>query len=224
MGRAKSRNAVTTTLSTVVLGLGLAACSSHRSGLPTVPTTGATAAQGNTAAAQGGGGGSNAANPGGGSAAAATDTVLGGGKGCALLSASDVTNAVGIPLPSMLGSVNGGIEGNTAHDSCLWTKDSTGTGADVSVEINTFASGVSTQLATQRKNNQDQADSANQLAANSASVKDAAVGDAGYEIDYTDPADETVWFTKGSKLISVEVNKGHPGAALTLAKLVAGKE
>jgi hypothetical protein len=33
-----------------------------------------------------------------------------------------------------------------------------------------------------------------------------------------------VWSTKGSKLIDVEVNKGLPGAALTLAKIVAGKE
>ena len=33
-----------------------------------------------------------------------------------------------------------------------------------------------------------------------------------------------VWSTKGSKLIDVEVNKGTPGAALTLAKIVAGKE
>jgi hypothetical protein len=211
-------------LGIAVLGLGLAACSSHHSSLPTVPTTGATAAQGNTAAAQAGGGASKAANPAGGSAAAATDTVLGGGKVCGLVSASDVTSAAGIPLPSMLGNISGGMQGNTAHDGCLWTKDSTGRGADVNIAINTFPSGVSTQLATLRAQAQDQVDSLNGQTPNSASVKDASVGDAGWEVDYTTGPDETVWFTKGAKLTQVEVNQGHPGAALTLAKLVAGKE
>jgi hypothetical protein len=125
----------------------------------------------------------------------------------------------------MTGNVGGGMQGNTGHQSCLYTADQTGHGADVDVEINTFASGAKDQLATMNTNQKDQVDSQNQIAAGSAVLKDVSVGDQGFEVDVhaTGANDESVWFVKGDKVVNVEVNSGVAGSALTLAKEVAGK-
>lgn len=179
-----------------------------------------TANTGNTATGGGGAPGNADASSG-----SADSTILGDNPGCHLLSADDVKNAVGKDLPSLLGNVGGGLEGNAGHQSCIYTADDTGHGADVNVEINTFPSTAKDQLSKLRPSQQDQVDSENQIAAGSATLKDASVGDGGFEVDVhaTDVNDESVWFTKGDKVVNVEVSDGHPGGAFQLAQELAGK-
>lgn len=174
------------------------------------------------AAGGGGGGGSGNGNA---SSPSADSTILGDNPGCHLLSADDVKNAVGKDLPSLTGNLGGGMEGNSGHQSCTYTADDTGHGADVNVEINTFASGATDQLTKLRSSQQDQVDSQNQIAAGAAVLKDAGVGDGGFEVDIhsTGVNDEAVWFTKGDKVVNVEVGDGQPGGALKLAQELAGK-
>jgi hypothetical protein len=182
--------------------------------------------------AAGGGGAQNSAGAGASDSAAgnspASDSgepILGDNPGCHMLSASDIKTAVGKDLPSLLGNVGGGQAGNTGHQSCTYTGDSTGKGADVNLEIDTFVGTAKDQLATLRKSFQDQADSQNQFASGSAVLKDVSIGDGGFEFDVhaTSGYDETVWFVKGDKLASVEVGGGNPGGAANLAQEVAGK-
>jgi hypothetical protein len=177
------------------------------------------------AAAAGGGSTGNATQNGGTASASGDSSILGDNPGCHLLSASDVKNAVGKDLPSLTGNLGGGMEGNTGHQSCTYTADNTGHGADVNVEVNTFVGTAKDQLNKMRQDQQDQVDSDNQIAANSATLKDASVGDGGFEIDIhsSQVNDESVWFTKGDKVVNVEVGDGQPGGALQLAQELAGK-
>lgn len=174
---------------------------------------------GNTASNGGGGSGNGAAS------ASGDSSILGDNPGCHLLSASDVKNAVGKDLPSLTGNLGGGMEGNTGHQSCTYTGDDTGHGADVNVEINTFPGTAKDQLSKLRTSHQDQVDSDNEAAAGTATLKDVSVGDGGYEVDVhaTSGYDESVWFTKGDKVVNVEVGGGNPGGALQLAQALAGK-
>ncbi len=136
-------------LSALVLATAATGCSKSNKTARTSPTQSAAAA-GDSSAANNGGGASASGNGGGGGSAAAGNggAVLDDNPGCHLLSASDVKSAAGKDLPSLLGNVGGGMQGNTGHQSCLYTADSTGHGADVDLEINTFASGAKDQLAT----------------------------------------------------------------------------
>lgn len=182
----------------------------------------AAAAGGGSAGAAGAGGGSgggDSSNP------SADSTILGDNPGCHYLSADDIKSAVGKDLPSLLGNLGGGMQGNTGHQSCTYTADDTGHGADVNVEINTFAGTAKDQLSTMRQNQQDQVDSDNQITANSATLKDVSVGDGGFEIDIhsSQVNDESVWFTKGDKVVNVEVGDGQQGGAFQLAQKLAGK-
>jgi len=215
-------------LSALVLATALTGCSAKKKSLAANLSPSANAAANNSPTNNGAGasasGGTNAAAAG--SAAAGNGgAVLGDNPGCHLLSASDVKSAAGKDLPSMTGNVGGGMQGNTGHQSCLYTADQTGHGADVDVEINTFASGATDQLATLNTNQKDQVDSQNQIAAGSAVLKDVNVGDKGFEVDIhaTGTNDESVWFVKGDKVVNIEVNSGVAGSALTLAQEVAGK-
>jgi hypothetical protein len=212
-------------LSALVLATVLTGCSTKKKSVANLPPS-ANAAAGNST-----GNGASAAAAGskagaaGSAAAGGGGAVLGDNPGCHLLPASDVKAAAGKDLPAMTGNVGGGMQGNTGHQSCLYTADQTGHGADVDVEINTFASGAKDQLATMNTNQKDQVDSQNQIAAGSAVLKDVSVGDQGFEVDVhaTGANDESVWFVKGDKVVNVEVNSGVAGSALTLAKEVAGK-
>jgi len=214
-------------LSALVLATALTGCSAKKKSLAAnlAPSANAAASNGttNNGAGASAGGGTNA--PAAGSAAAGGGAILDDNPGCHLLSASDVKTAVGKDLPSLLGNVGGGMQGNTGHQSCTYTADTTGHGADVNVEINTFVGTAKDQLATARKNQQDQADSLNQITAGAAVLKDASVGDQGFEVDTHSPGvnDESVWFVKGDKVVNIEVNSGVAGSALTLAQEVAGK-
>ncbi len=207
----------------LVLAIAVTGCSKS-SKSPAAELSSAASAAGN----QGGGGAGSsggAGGGGGGSASASASAILGDNPGCHLLSASDIKGAVGKDLPSLLGNVGGGMQGNTGHQSCTYTGDSTGTGADVNLQIDTFSGTAKDQLATLRKSHQDQVDSENGFQSGSASLKDVSVGDQGYEVDThaTSGYDETIWFVKGDKLVNVEVGGGTPGAALKLAQEVAGK-
>jgi hypothetical protein len=182
---------------------------------------GANASSNGSAAA---GGGSAAAGDG--SAAANGDSeIIGDNPGCHLLSASDIKNAVGKDLPSLLGNLSKGQAGNTGHQSCTYTADETGKGADVNLEIDTFPGTAKDQLNTFRSAQQDDVDSENQIVANTATLKDISVGDGGFEADVHSAGvdDENVWFTKGDKLVNVEVGSGVRGGALQLAQEIAGK-
>ena len=206
----------------LVVALALAACSSSGGGPPAGPQT---HAGGSPRAAGPSGSGPGGGAPGGSASGSAGATVLGDNPGCHLLSAADVTAAAGKALPAMTGNAGGGLTGNSGHESCLYTADSTAHGAYVHLDINTFASGASGQLATLRTALQSQVDSRNGETAGSASLKDAAVGDGGFVAVMPGAVgnDETVWFTKGPKVVEVEVGGGPAGSALTLAQKVAGK-
>lgn len=214
-------------LSALVLASSLTGCSAKKKSLAANLSPSANAAAGSSAADNGTSASASGTNAAGGDSAAAGNggAVLDDNPGCHLLSASDVKNAVGKDLPSLLGNVGGGMQGNTGHQSCTYTADTTGHGADVNIEINTFVGTAKDQLATARKNQQDQADSLNQITAGAAVLKDDSVGDQGFEVDTHSPGvnDESVWFVKGDKVVNIEVNSGVAGGALTLAQEVAGK-
>ncbi len=141
------------------------------------------------------------------------------GKLCGFLSTADRHDAVGVDLPSMTGATSAGMTGASAHDSCLYNADNTGVGPAIDIETNGFGGGAQAQLADQRARDQDQV-----AGLPGVTLKDAAVGDGGYELDATaGPLTEDVWFVKGGTLVKVEVIRGHAGAALAIARLVAGK-
>jgi len=183
---------------------------------------GASAGSGSGGGSAGVGGGASSSDS---AAAAGGSSILGDNPGCHLLSASDVKNAVGKDLPSLLGNVSNGQAGNTGHESCTYTADETGKGAAVNLEIDTFPGSAKQQLSTFRSGQQDQVDSENQIQAGSATLKDVSVGDGDFEADLhaNGVDDEDVWFTKGDKVVNVEVDSGVRGGALQLAQEIAGK-
>ncbi|MGH8889943.1 MAG: hypothetical protein ACRDV3_09340 [Acidothermaceae bacterium] len=215
MGRRTKRTA-NAVFWVLVLATSVTACS-QSSKSPTPDSSSHASAIG------GNGGGSSSSSDS--AAAAGGSDILGDNPGCHLLSASDIKNVVGNDLPSLLGNVSGGLEGNTGHQSCTYTGDDTGKGADVNVVIDTFPGTAKDQLSKLRPSQQDQVDSENQIAAGTATLKDVSVGDGGYEVDVhaTSGYDESVWFTKGDKVVNVEVGRGNAGGALQLAQEIAGK-
>lgn len=229
MGRT-TKVAGTAAVWALALAMALAGCSKS-SKSPTADLSNLAKAAGSQNAAAGGGGSAAAGGAGGGagnsdaSNPTADSTILGDNPGCHYLSADDVKNAVGKDLPSLLGNLGGGMQGNTGHQSCTYTADDTGHGADVNVEINTFPGTAKDQLSKLRTSYQDQVDSDNEAAAGTATLKDVSVGDGGYEVDVhaTNGYDESVWFTKGDKVVNVEVGGGQPGSAVQLAQKLAGK-
>ncbi len=141
------------------------------------------------------------------------------GKACTLLSDSDIKSAVGSDLGFALGPTSRGMQGATAYDACLYTQTKSGVGAAIDIELNTFGGDAPKQLTDQRARDQNQVGGLPGI-----SIKDAAVADGGYELVSTaGEREEDVWFVKGRKLVKISVDKGQPGAALVLAKLVAGK-
>ena len=156
---------------------------------------------------------------------AGDSSILGDNPGCHLLSASDVKNAVGKDLPWLLGNVSNGQAWNTGHESCTYIANETGKGAAVNLEINTFPGSAKQQLSTFRSGQQDQVDSENQIQAGSATLKDVSVGDGGFEADlHANGVDDgDVWFTKGDKVVNVEVDSGVRGGAPQLAQEIAGR-
>ena len=182
---------------------------------------GAGASGGSGGSAGGGGGASSSDSP----AAAGYSSILGDNPGCHLLSASDVKNAVGKDLPWLLGNVSNGQAWNTGHESCTYIANETGKGAAVNLEIDTFPGSAKQQLSTFRSGQQDQVDSENQIQAGSATLKDVSVGDGDFEADLhaNGVDDEDVWFTKGDKVVNVEVDSGVRGGAPQLAQEIAGR-
>jgi len=156
---------------------------------------------------------------------AGDSSILGDNPGCHLPSASDVKNAVGKDLPWLLGNVSNGQAWNTGHESCTYIANETGKGAAVNLEIDTFPGSAKQQLSTFRSGQQDQVDSENQIQAGSATLKDVSVGDGDFEADLhaNGVDDEDVWFTKGDKVVNVEVDSGVRGGAPQLAQEIAGK-
>jgi hypothetical protein len=225
MGRAALRGAVNVAVLAVVVAGGAAGCSKSTHAPTVAKALQSAAAQAAAGASNAAAGASTAAAAAGGasSAAAAGNTLLAGNAGCKLLSAADVKAAAGIDLGNITGNISGGMQGASAHDACLYTKDEGGTGPAVNLDINTFSDAAS-QLSTQRAKDTDTAKTLNDMAPNAETIKDVTVGDGGaYEAITSAGPDELVWFVKGSKLVDVEVSQGVPGAALTLAKLLAGK-
>ena len=91
--------------------------------------------------------------------------------------------AAGKDLPAMTGNVGGGMQGNTGHQSCLYTADQTGHGADVDIEINTFAQRREGPARHDEHEPERPGRLANQITAGSAVLKDVSVGDQGFEVD-----------------------------------------
>lgn len=227
MARAHIRSVAAVAI-VAIAGFSVTACSKSSNTKTTAPnvTAPSQAAQGN-----GGGGSSNAGGGGGGggggsaaaaSAAAGGNTLLASGPACQMLTAADVQAAVGIPLGYITGDISGGPQGSTNYHSCTWTKDASGEGAAVNIEYGTYASG-SAQLAKQKSTDTDMANNLNSLAPNSQTVKDVSVGDGGYELTTSAGGDDTITFSKGQQLVQVQVSKGVPGAAMTIAQKVASK-
>jgi hypothetical protein len=209
-----------------VAGFGLTACSKSKNSKTAIPnvTAPSQVAQGNggggsagaSAAGGGGGGGGNS------SADAGGDTLLATGPACQMLTAADIQAAVGIPLGNITGDISGGPQGATNYHSCIWTKDASGTGAAVNVEYGTYPS-ASAELAMEKTRDAGTADQLNSEAPNSQTVKDVSVGDGGYELLTSAGPDDAITFTKGQRVVQVEVIKGVSGAAMTIAQKVASK-
>jgi hypothetical protein len=208
-----------------LLGIALTGCSkSHHASAPAPSSSASAGAAGTAAGATASSGASSAAAAGGAamSSAPAVGNSLLASAACALLSSSDVANAVGEPLTNLTGG-RAPMQGATSADGCIYTKDVTGTGAAVNIVVDTYSSAATTALTAQREQDTAQASQLNQAVANSQVLKAVSVGDAAYELDSSAGPEEIVWFAKGDKLAEVDVTKGHPGAALTLAQVLAGK-
>ena len=139
-----------------------------------------------------------------------------------MLTAADIQAAAGMPLGNITGDISGGPQGATNYHSCIWTKDASGTGAAVNVAYGTYAS-ASGELATEKASDTGTANQLNSLSPNSQTIKDVSVGDGGYELTTSAGGDDTITFTKGQQVVQVEVVKGVPGAAMTIAQKVASK-
>lgn len=197
----------------------LAGCSKSHHSAALTPNTSVTAANSAAGGGGAGAGASSAAGAGGAaqSASGGGNTLLATGPVCQWLTAAQVTAASGKPLTDLTGDVSGGPQGVLTYHSCTWTPDG-GTGSGINIEVGTWPSG-SAQLAKQKANDVGQA-SAIPGAATTTTV---SVGDGGYEVIYADAKTETVTFSKGNSVVSVEVDNGVAGAALSLANLIAPK-
>ncbi|HEY0870060.1 MAG TPA: hypothetical protein VGD55_06660 [Acidothermaceae bacterium] len=197
----------------------LAGCSKSHHSAALIPKTSVSAA--NSAAGGGGAGaGASSAAAGGGaaqSAAGGGNTELAIGPVCKWLTAAQVTAASGKPLTDLTGDISGGPQGVLTYHSCTWTPDG-GTGSGINIEVGTWPSG-SAQLATQKANDESQASSI----PGAATTTTVSVGDGGYDVNYVSAKTDTVTFSKGNSVVSVEVDNGVPGAALSLANLIEPK-
>jgi hypothetical protein len=222
MAGIKIRSAVAVAIMTIA-GFSSTACSKSSKAKTLVPNVAAPspAAQGDggSASSAGGGGGGGGGSAAAASAAAGGNTLLANGPACQIVTAADIQAAVGMPLGNITGDISGGPQGATNYHSCIWTKDASGTGAAVNIGYGTYAS-ASSQLAKQKSTDTD---TASLLPANSEIIKDVSVGDGGYELTATAGPDDSITFTKGQQLVQVEVSKGVPGAAMTIAQKVASK-
>jgi len=195
----------------------LAGCSKSHHSAALTPNTSVTAATGS--AAGGGGAGAAASSAGGAaqSAAGGGNTLLATGPVCQWLTAAQVTAADGKPLTDVTGDVSGGPQGVLTYHSCTWTPDG-GAGSGINIEVGTWPSG-SAQLAKQKATDEGQASEL----PGAATTNTVSVGDGGYEVIYASAKTETVTFSKGNSVVSVEVDNGVSGAALSLANLIAPK-
>jgi hypothetical protein len=206
----------------VCVAFGLAGCSkSHKSATLPPNATAAAGAGGGAAASSAGGGApaATAAAAGAGSASAggAGNTLLASGPVCQWLTQAQVTAAAGKPLTDVTGDISGGPQGVLTYHSCLWTPDG-GTGSGVTIQVGTWPSG-SAQLAQQKSTDETNASAI----PGSATVTSVNVGDGGYEVIYASAHTETVTFSKGASVVTVEVDNGVAGAALSVAKLIEPK-
>ena len=197
----------------------LAGCSKSHHSAALTPNTSVNAAN---SAAGGGGAGAGASSAAGGagaaqSAAGGGNTELAIGPVCKWLTAAQVTAASGKPLTDLTGDISGGPQGVLTYHSCTWTPDG-GTGSGINIEVGTWPSG-SAQLAKQRANDEAQASSL----PGAATTTTVSVGDGGYDVNYASVKTETVTFSKGNSVVSVEVDNGVAGAALSLANLIEPK-
>lgn len=209
-----------------IAGFSLTACSKSSKAKTVLPNVSAPSQ------AAGGGGGASAAGGGGGgggggsaaadSAAAGDNTLLANGPACQIVTAADIQAAAGTQLGNITGDISGGPQGATNYHSCIWTKDASGTGTAVNISYGMYPS-ASGELATEKTRDAGTADQLNSIAPNSQTVKDVSVGDGGYELITSAGPDDSITFTKGQQVVQVEVIKGVPGAAMTLAQKVASK-
>jgi hypothetical protein len=207
-----------------IASFSLTACSKSTKSKAVLPNvtapSQATAGNGSTpsagASTSAGGAGAGAA-----SAAAGANTLLASGPACQLLTAADIQAATGMPLGNVTGDISGGPQGATDYHSCIWTKDASGEGAAVNIEYGTYASG-SAELASQKATDTGTVNTLNSTVPNSQTIKDVSVGDGGYEVT-TAGGDDTITFAKGQQLAQVQVVKGVPGAAMTIAQKVSSK-
>lgn len=195
----------------------LAGCSKSHHSTALTPNTSANAANGSAAGGAGGAASSAAGAGGAASAAGGGNTLLARGPVCQWLTAAQVTAAAGKPLTDLTGDISGGPQGVLTYHSCTWTPDG-GTGSGINIEVGTWPSG-SAQLAKQKATDEGNASGL----PNPPTTTTVSVGDGGYEMNYVDANTDTVTFSKGNSVVSVEVDHGVAGAALSLAKLIEPK-
>jgi hypothetical protein len=198
----------------------LAGCSKSHHSAALTPNTSVNAANGSAAGGGGAGAAASSAAGAGGAAQSAGgggNTLLASGPVCQWLTAAQVTAADGKPLTDVTGDISGGPEGVLTYHSCTWTPDG-GAGSGINIEVGTWPSG-SAQLAKQKANDEGQASGL----PDPPTTTTVSVGDGGYEIIYASAKTETVTFSKGNSVVSVEVDNGVSGAALSLANLIAPK-
>jgi hypothetical protein len=203
----------------VSLAFVLAGCSKAHHSAALIPKTSVNAANGSSAGGEGGGAAASSARAGGAaqSAGGGGNTELAIGPVCKWLTAAQVTAASGKPLTDLTGDISGGPQGVLTYHSCTWTPDG-GTGSGINIEVGTWPSG-SAQLAKQRANDEAQASSL----PGAATTTTVSVGDGGYDVNYASVKTDTVTFSKGNSVVSVEVDNGVSGAALSLANLIEPK-
>jgi hypothetical protein len=206
----------------VCVALGLAGCSKSHKSATLPPNATAAAGAGGGAAVSSAGGGAPAATAAAGAAGSASaggagNTLLASGPVCQWLTQAQVTAADGKPLTDVTGDISGGPQGVLTYHSCTWTPDG-GTGSGINIEVGTWPSG-SAQLAKQKANDLGQASGL----PNPPTTTTVSVGDGGYEVNYVDVKNDTVTFSKGNSVVSVEVDNGVAGAALSLANLIEPK-
>jgi hypothetical protein len=205
------------------VAFGAVGCSKSHHSAALVPNATAKAANGSAATGAAAGPASSAAGAAGGAASAVGggNTLLATGPVCQWLTAAQVTAAAGKPLTDVTGDISGGPQGVLTYHSCTWTPDG-GAGSGINIEVGTWPSG-SAQLAKQKATDEGQASDLNSQIPNSATTTTVSVGDGGYEVNYPSAHTDTVTFSKGQSVVSVEVDNGTSGAALTLANLIAPK-
>jgi hypothetical protein len=204
----------------VSLAFVLAGCSKAHHSAALRPKTSVNAANGSSAGGGGAGAASSSAGGAGGAAQSAGgggNTLLASGPVCQWLTAAQVTAASGKPLTDVTGDISGGPQGVLTYHSCTWTPDG-GAGSGINIEVGTWPSG-SAQLAKQKANDVGQASAI----PGAATTNTVSVGDGGYEVIYASAKTETVTFSKGNSVVSVEVDNGVSGAALSLANLIEPK-